>query len=297
MINEDLKNQIENAINDKIINIEEIKSGYSRTVFIINDKYVLKIVTSPDKEINTINEVNFLTNNNFKFTPKVIYSNFSKDIFSYICYLEEKINGDSLLLKWPSFNNEEKKYILNKILKNMEQLHSFNYNCIKEDDCYLTVLKNFDDYLNKAIEANILSKDKIKYLRELKTIIPKLFSEEKVCLIHGDLHFNNILVDSKNDVYMIDYENLKKNFVEKEYDPINRMCRYPNSFNNNPNYFLDKKDFEGIICYLKNNSKEIDASIFDARLLMFDCINSLFWISKYPKHELYNEILFNNRRN
>jgi hypothetical protein len=58
------------------------------------------------------------------------------------------------------------------------------------------------------------------------------------------------------------------------------------------NYIINHENFNS----LKNTFKEINASIFDARLLMFDYINSLFWISKYPKHELYNEILFNKSR-
>ena len=44
--------------------------------------------------------------------------------------------------------------------------------------------------------------------------------------------------------------------------------------------------------FIKNNIVEINIDKFDDRLLLFDCLNSLKWLKKYPKHKLYNELLF-----
>lgn len=51
------------------------------------------------------------------------------------------------------------------------------------------------------------------------------------------------------------------------------------------NYGFNKDNFETI-----NNDK------IDDRLLFFDCLNSLMWLEKYPKYELYNDILFNKSK-
>ena len=40
----------------------------------------------------------------------------------------------------------------------------------------------------------------------------------------------------------------------------------------------------------------INGDKFDNRLLLFDCLNSLMWLEKYPKYELYNDILFNKSK-
>lgn len=296
MINEAIIKAIEKNINEKIISIKQINSGYSRIVFMINDKYILKIVTSPIKDNDTIKEVNFLLNNNLEFIPKVIFSDFTKKSIPYLYYLERKINGKSLLLKWPLLKENEKYQILIQLLENLEKLHSLDYNSNFNNNCLDSLLQEYDNYLNKIIDSNILNKEKIYYLYELKNIIPKLLEGAKTGLIHGDLHFNNILINSANKISIIDFERLNFSFVEREFDPINRMSRNPNSFNPNSKIVLADYDFRNIMNFIRNNFETGNNNKFDDRLLFFDCLNSLMWLVKYPEYELYNEILFSKSK-
>ena len=296
MINEAIIKAIEKNINEKIISIKQINSGYSRIVFMINDKYILKIVTSPIKDNDTIKEVNFLLNNNLEFIPKVIFSDFTKKSIPYLYYLERKINGKSLLLKWPLLKENEKYQILIQLLENLEKLHSLDYNSNFNNNCLDSLLQEYDNYLNKIIDSNILNKEKIYYLYELKNIIPKLLEGAKTGLIHGDLHFNNILINSANKISIIDFERLNFSFVEREFDPINRMSRNPNSFNTNSKIVLADYDFRNIMNFIRNNFETGNNNKFDDRLLFFDCLNSLMWLVKYPEYELYNEILFSKSK-
>lgn len=296
MINEAIIKAIEKNINEKIISIKQINSGYSRIVFMINDKYILKIVTSPIKDNDTIKEVNFLLNNNLEFIPKVIFSDFTKKSIPYLYYLERKINGKSLLLKWPLLKENEKYQILIQLLENLEKLHSLDYNSNFNNNCLDSLLQEYDNYSNKIIDSNILNKEKIYYLYELKNIIPKLLEGAKTGLIHGDLHFNNILINSANKISIIDFERLNFSFVEREFDPINRMSRNPNSFNTNSKIVLADYDFRNIMNFIRNNFETGNNNKFDDRLLFFDCLNSLMWLVKYPEYELYNEILFSKSK-
>ena len=297
MINAMIIQIIEKNINEKVISIKQIKFGYSRMVFMINDRYILKIVINSTKDNDTIKEVKFLLNNaNLEFIPKVIFSDFTKKSFPYVFYLERKINGESLLLKWPLLKESEKQQILVQLLEKLEKLHSLSYNLRFDNDCLDGLLKEYDNYLNKIIESNILNKEKIYYLYELKDIISKLFEGATTGLIHGDLHFNNILVNDNNEISIIDFEKVKQSFVVRELDPINRMARNPNSFNTNSKIILNDYDFRNIMNFIKNNFETINNDKFDDRLLFFDCLNSLIWLEKYPKYELYNDILFNKSR-
>lgn len=263
----------------------------------INDRYILKIVNNPVKDNDTIKEVKFLLNNdNLEFIPKVIFSDFTKKSFPCVFYLERKINGESLLLKWPLLKENEKQQILVQLLEKLDKLHSLDYNSHFDNNCLDLLLKEYDNYLNKIIESNILNKEKIYYLYELKNIIPKVFEGAKTGLIHGDLHFNNILVNANNEISIIDFEKIKRSFVERELDPINRMSRNPNSFNTNSEIILTDYDFRNIMNFIKNNFETINNDKIDDRLLFFDCLNSLMWLEKYPKYELYNDILFNKSR-
>ena len=297
MLNETIIQKIEKKINEKIISIKQINSGYSRMAFMINDRYILKIVNNPVKDNDTIKEVKFLLNNdNLEFIPKVIFSDFTKKSFPCVFYLERKINGESLLLKWPLLKENEKQQILVQLLEKLDKLHSLDYNSHFDNNCLDLLLKEYDNYLNKIIESNILNKEKIYYLYELKNIIPKLLERVKTGLIHGDLHFNNILVNDNNEISIIDFEKIKRSFVERELDPINRMSRNPNSFNTNSEIILTDYDFRNIMNFIKNNFETINNDKIDDRLLFFDCLNSLMWLEKYPKYELYNDILFNKSR-
>lgn len=297
MLNETIIQKIEKKIDEKIISIKQINSGYSRMAFMINDRYILKIVNNPVKDNDTIKEVKFLLNNdNLEFIPKVIFSDFTKKSFPCVFYLERKINGESLLLKWPLLKENEKQQILVQLLEKLDKLHSLDYNSHFDNNCLDLLLKEYDNYLNKIIESNILNKEKIYYLYELKNIIPKVFEGAKTGLIHGDLHFNNILVNANNEISIIDFEKIKRSFVERELDPINRMSRNPNSFNTNSEIILTDYDFRNIINFIKNNFETINNDKIDDRLLFFDCLNSLMWLEKYPKYELYNDILFNKSR-
>ena len=297
MLNETIIQKIEKKINEKIISIKQINSGFSRMAFMINDRYILKIVNNPVKDNDTIKEVKFLLNNdNLEFIPKVIFSDFTKKSFPCVFYLERKINGESLLLKWPLLKENEKQQILVQLLEKLDKLHSLDYNSHFDNNCLDLLLKEYDNYLNKIIESNILNKEKIYYLYELKNIIPKVFEGAKTGLIYGDLHFNNILVNANNEISIIDFEKIKRSFVERELDPINRMSRNPNSFNTNSEIILTDYDFRNIMNFIKNNFETINNDKIDDRLLFFDCLNSLMWLEKYPKYELYNDILFNKSR-
>lgn len=297
MLNETIIQKIEKKIDEKIISIKQINSGYSRMTFMIDDRYILKIVNNPVKDNDTIKEVKFLLNNdNLEFIPKVIFSDFTKKSFPCVFYLERKINGESLLLKWPLLKENEKQQILVQLLEKLDKLHSLDYNSHFDNNCLDLLLKEYDNYLNKIIESNILNKEKIYYLYELKNIIPKVFEGAKTGLIHGDLHFNNILVNANNEISIIDFEKIKRSFVERELDPINRMSRNPNSFNTNSEIILTDYDFRNIMHFIKNNFETINNDKIDDRLLFFDCLNSLMWLEKYPKYELYNDILFNKSR-
>ena len=85
--------------------------------------------------------------------------------------------------------------------------------------------------------------EKIVYLQKLKNVIYTLFKDTKVGLIHGDLHFNNVLLNNRNEIVLIDFENIEKSFIEKEFDPISRMSRNPNSFNSNSKIQLNSSNF------------------------------------------------------
>ena len=120
-----------------------------------------------------------------------------------------------------------------KIITNykIDSIFDLDYGKDEFDLCFsVGVLEHFND-------------EKIVYLQKLKNVIYTLFKDTKVGLIHGDLHFNNVLLNNRNEIVLIDFENIEKSFIEKEFDPISRMSRNPNSFNSNSKIQLNSSNF------------------------------------------------------
>lgn len=180
-----------------------------------------------------------------------------------------------MLLKWPSLNKSEKEFILKQLLMYLDELHTCKYVIKFKNSALSSLLDTYDEYMNEITALDILNDKKIAYLQEFKNVICTLFKDAKVGLIHGDLHFNNVLINNRSEIVLIDFENMGKSFIVKEFDPISRMSRNPNSFNSNSKVQLSNSDFSNIMNFIKNNIAEISTDKFDDRLLFFDCLNSL----------------------
>ncbi|MEG0022443.1 MAG: hypothetical protein RR745_06225, partial [Bacilli bacterium] len=258
-------------------------------VFIINDKYVLKICTytKRDKEFN--NEINFLERNN-TFSPSIYYYDLSRRKYNFSFSIEEKVKGGNLLVCWQNLNTNNKVYVLDKIL---EYIFTIN-----KEKCSKNILNNllseFNNYIKIINDRNILTSDQLDYLQQLKNNLEVYLTNSKQSKIHGDLHFNNIIYNDKTkEIKIIDYEKFGDSFLDKEFDPINRMCRRPNSFiKNGIQNPVNVESFKSIMPYIKENYFKNDIDSFENDLLIYDCLNSLMWLPECPNDEIYNNVIF-----
>ncbi len=291
MISDAIIQSIEKALKIKITHIEEINIGYSRKVYLLNNQYVLKMVLSEKKEADVLREITFLKTYSLPYAPHVLWMDKTRKVFPYTYYVETKLEGEPLLVRFPDLAEEEKKFVLEELLSILNHLHSL-IPVVDERICLNILLGNYEEYINKAVQSHSLTREQLSYLMKLKGVIPTLFKDAKVGFIHGDLHFNNILIDDQLHLSLLDFEEATTFYLEKEYDPIYRMVRRPNSFIKGEKLTLDSKDFQTVPLFLEEQLSEKDASLFRARLLLFDCVNSLKWYYKYPEYDLYNEVLF-----
>ena len=151
----------------------------------------------------------------------------------------------------------------------------------------------------KIIEnESILSKEKIIYLHKLKESIISKYNTYKICQIHGDLQFNNIVLMPDKNIRIIDFEHSEIAPVEKEFDSLFRMAQYPHTFlqkGNNNN--IDINCFLEVKKYLEDNYAEVcKRTNFINNMLIFEILNSIRWICVYPNYERYNQILFDKSK-
>lgn len=292
MLEEDFIDYIESIINQKIETIKKAESGFSKKVYIINNCVILKII-SGQNEKQEKRAINFLNTEKLKYSPQILFSDFSKNRFPFSFYIEEKIEGIELLRIWPKLSLSAKDNVIAELCINMKDLHSkkgFNTFGLAEFE------EEYSKNIITLVDSRLLTADKIEYLMELKKCFSRLLNGQPTGIIHGDLHFDNVILKNDGSVSFIDFERIKNTFLLREFDVINRMERNPNSYTESSNVVIPQNSFSGLTQNLIESEFGIYEQNYQDILLLFDCLNALYWIKKYPDYELYNDILFNKSK-
>lgn len=280
---------------EKVDSYYRINAGFNNMVFSINEKYILKICTNPNRESKFFNEIKFYTENNYSFIPEIITSDITKSKIPFYYIIQEKIQGSNLYTVWSSLTKEERKEILDNLLNYMKIIHNKEVEYV---DYKNRIIEIFSYYLKLLEKDSIISRKKILYLHTLKECIIKKYNTCKMCQIHGDLQFNNIVLMPDKNIKIIDFEHCEIAPIEKEFDSLFRMSQYPHTFlqkDNNNN--IDINSFLEVKQYFEDNYTEVcERTDFINNILIFEILNSIRWICKYPDYERYNEILFDKSK-
>lgn len=268
----------------------KLNTGFNRAVFDIYDKFVLKICINQEKEQSFRNEMLFFKNNSNSHFPKLLIADNSKKLIPYSYTIEEKIKGQCLFNVWSKLNYQKQRTIVLNLVEILKKIHS-----VKGEAKYspLELIELFDNYLKKCIEKNIFSREEIAYFDELKKQMKCYLEDVRYGFIHGDIHFNNIIL-SQDGLKLIDFECYTIAPIDKEFDTVNRMIRNPGSFimNGESGTRYNPDDYAMIMDCLKEFYPEVCCEKeFENRLIIYDCLNSMKWISKFPDYQLYNDIL------
>ena len=172
----------------------------------------------------------------------------------YVYSIEEKVHGDNLFNVWGKLDKQQREQCLSELINILKTLHNEPVLC---DDAINKVLTKYDDGLNKIANAGILPSKKVLYLEELRQVLLTYFSDARLGLIHGDIHFNNIIY-TENGLRLIDFENCEAAPLDKEFDSIARMTRNPNSYiKPTLQSLVDPKDYECIMPFIIERYPEI----------------------------------------
>lgn len=272
-------------------NYQKINIGFNNKVFVVNDKYIVKVCPSSERENSLLNEISFYLNNCYPFLPIMLGYDISKKVVPFCYVIQEKIYGCNLYMIWSSLSKSDQISILNKLLCYLKEIHS-NKGTI--EDPKSDIINEYDKYLCSIVEKGVLETSRIEWLKELKTIISSTYEPIDLSLIHGDLQFNNIMYMPNGEIKLIDFEQNEMAPTEKEFSPLFRMADYPKAFMQTGNSCkIDENSFQLIKTFFVENYFEICGNEnFDFNLLIYDIINSLRWIIDFPNFPRYNQILF-----
>ena len=103
------------------------------------------------------------------------YDKSKKDV-PYVYEIIEKVEGKSVYYYFYKMNETQKEELIKKLMSVLKEIHS-NFN--------KTI------YMFNEEEKNIILKSLEKY--------DEILSDNRFCLIHNDLHFDNILLDAEGN--------------------------------------------------------------------------------------------------
>ncbi len=274
----------------KVLSCKRQNIGFNRVVYDVNNTYIIKICINNEKESKIIKEIQYYMENPNDFNPRLINYDITKELIPYIYTIEEKIKGYNLFNVWSNLNEIQREQCLNELVQILKKIHKPTR---EKEKALANIILRYDEYLNKLKLSNIISSDKIYYLTELRDILILYLENANFGFVHGDIHFNN-LIYSGEGLKLIDFECYDVAPLDMDFDSINRMIRNPNSFiKKGLQLSVNPDDYKKIMPYLIRYYPEVcQCDNFKNRLLIYDCINSLKWLSVYPDYEPYHDILF-----
>lgn len=183
--------------------IEKTNVGFTNTIYILNDKYILKICSNEANENAFKNEIEFYNQNKDNYLiPKLLCYDVTKAVVPYCYEIIEKVEGTSLYNVWHTFTEIERKNVIKQLCDAMKQFHKIKG---QSYDWIAKIKNDFIRYYQDAIDKNLFTTEEQDIINNSMKHFDELLESDDFVLIHNDLHFDNILYKDGN-IKLIDFE-------------------------------------------------------------------------------------------
>lgn len=267
-------------------NIEKTNAGFTNTIYIINNKYVLKICSNESNENAFKREIEFYNKNKENIIiPKLLCYDVTKEVVPYYFQIIEKIEGVSLYNVWHTILELERKNIIKQLCDAMKQSHKIKGNTYDWRD---KIKSGFISYFQIGIDKNLFNAQEQYIINNSIKCFDKLLESNDFVLIHNDLHFDNILYNN-GSIKLIDFERSMIAPRDFELDILYRMIRMPWKFaSQETENFIKADDYTNIMGYIKEYyPKLLLVPNLHKRLAIYDM---LYFVKQYIKHPEYEEL-------
>jgi len=275
-----------------ISNIEKVNVGFTNTIYIINNKYIIKICNDINNEPKFKKEINFYNSNKGNnLIPKLYISNIDKKDIPYMYEIIEKVDGVSLFNVWYKLNEEQREDIIKQLCLAMKEFHKHTSN---KYDWSQKTKEIFNKAYNKSKELNLFNKEEINIIDKAYLLFDKYLKSNEFVLVHNDLHFDNIIYNNGN-IKLIDFERSLYAPKDFELDIIYRMIRKPYKFaSEETEKYTKTSDYANIMSYIEKYYPElIHIDNLYKRLYIYDIV---YYLKQYIEYthikELKDNILY-----
>ena len=286
--------QVNKDILGDIESIEEINAGFNNNIFCVNNKYIIKVCGDTNKENLFDVEANFYsTNKDNENIPTLYRYDKSKNDVPYVYEIIEKVDGKSVYYYWYKMNESQREEFIKKLIMVLKNIHAKEYpsydwaTSIKE-----RILSNFNKTIDifNVEERNIILQSLEKY--------DEILSDNRFCLIHNDLHFDNILLDDKQNIKLIDFNDSLVAPFDFDLRLLYMSMSLPWKWANSDMDPLQKpEDYRNLFKYIKKYYPELDnVKYLEERMLVYWVLDDLELLPIYREKESKERIIVNCRK-
>ena len=249
-----------------------ITAGFTNTIYGIDD-YIVRICTNLSNESNFKNEIEFYKKNkDNSYIPKMYFSDITKKVVPYYYEVLERIEGQTLYEVWYKLSQIERIKIVKSIVEIMKSLHN-----VKVD--YFDFKKYIKDKISSILKESNLNEE---IFRNLLDKCNMYFEENKLGLVHRDLHFDNFIYNN-GKLTLIDFERSMIGAIDYDFRILSRYKETPWLWANEKTDMLTiESDYQNLMDMFIDNYEELrNIPYLLERLKVYEIIDLL---NEYRKH-------------
>ena len=249
-----------------------ITAGFTNTIYGI-DNYIVRICTNLSNESNFKNEIEFYKKNKDNpYIPKIYFSDITKEVVPYYYEVLERVEGQTLYEVWYKLSQIERIKIVKSIVEIMKSLHN-----VKVD--YFDFKKYIKDKISSILKESNLNEE---IFRNLLDKCNMYFEENKLGLVHRDLHFDNFIYNN-GKLTLIDFERSMIGAIDYDFRILSRYKETPWLWANEKTDMLTiESDYQNLMDMFIDNYEELrNIPYLLERLKVYEIIDLL---NEYRKH-------------
>ncbi|MEK6858045.1 MAG: phosphotransferase, partial [Nanoarchaeota archaeon] len=232
--------------------------------------------------------------------PKIIVYDNTKKKFSKVFVIYHKIKGDNLYAKWHLLSNAERKNIVKQLCKILKKINNSSYgNFVKKFklkssiNWHDKILSQIRSHLKNIESKKILSTEFIQKIKSFVETHHQVLNEQKIALVHWDVHFDNILIKNNQIVGLIDFERTELASIDFTLDVIKRMVEYPKKYMSKKfEKFAKKKEYSKLLNWFKEFYPELfQFKNLDKRLDLYSIEHDLATLLGWPNSKATKKMI------
>ena len=277
-----------------ISKIEEVNAGFNNSIFDVNDTFIIKVCDNIEKEKLFDTEANFYNSNKDNNNIPTLYKfDKSKSVIPYVYEIIEKVNGKTVYYHWYKMNEQEREKLIQKIVKILQKVHLKNY---PEYNWSENIKNKILDSFNQTTDM-FSEKEKAIILKSLDKY-DEILSDNKFCLIHNDLHFDNILIDNNKNIKLIDFNDSIIAPFDFDLRLLYMSVKTPWKWANiEMDPYQKPEDYKHLFEYIKKYYKELNnVKHLDERMLVYRILDDFKLLPRFREKEAKDRILLNSKK-